>query len=232
MCKGSLISTSITAFSDRRLKDIIGLTDSKKDLDIVNSIEVTKYKYIDSIGTGNKVHTKVIAQQVEEVYPEAVTYTTNFLPDVYCLSQSVAADNGQLTITINKAHNLHVADKVKMIDDKGAEIIADVIKVNDDNSFTVACSDAPGKVFVFGKQVNDMRAVDYEALSMLGISAMQELTQRIEALEQENAALKSGIKTPDDSRYNQLKTQVDELIKLMQQNGISTTTSTGMPGER
>lgn len=222
MSRGSVISTSVNAFSDKRIKDIIGLTDNKKDLDLVNRIQVTKYKYIDSIGTGNKVHTKVIAQQVEEVYPEAVIYTTNFLPNIYSLAQSIKAANGELTITVNKAHSLQVADKVKMIDDKGVELIADVLKVNNDNSFTIAGTDAPEKLFVFGKQVKDFRAVDYEALSMLGISAIQELTKKIEALEQENATLKSGTKAADDIRYNELKAQVDELKNLMQKNGIRT----------
>ena len=220
MSRGSVISTSVNAFSDRRIKDVIGLSDNKKDLDLVNRIQVTKYKYIDSIGVGNKVHTKVIAQQVEEVYPEAVTYTTNYIPNVYTLAQSLKAENGKITITLNKAHDLNVPDKVKMIDEKGVEIIANVLQVNSSNSFTVASTETPVKLFVYGKQVTDFRAVDYEALSMLGISAIQELTQRITALEKENAALKANSKTQNDAKYNELKAQVDELMNLMQKNGI------------
>jgi cell shape-determining protein MreC len=35
---------------------------------------------------------------------------------------------------------------------------------------------------VFGREVNDFRSVDYEALSMLGISAIQQLAKEVEEL--------------------------------------------------
>jgi len=47
-----------------------------------------------------------------------------------------------------------------------------------------------GKVFVYGREVDDFRTVDYQAISMLNVSATQELLKRIKALENENKKLK------------------------------------------
>lgn len=46
-------------------------------------------------------------------------------------------------------------------------------------------------MFVFGLEHADVRAVDYEALSMLNVSATQELARKVAALEKQNEALRS-----------------------------------------
>lgn len=46
-----------------------------------------------------------------------------------------------------------------------------------------------GPVFAYGLEQADVRAVDYEALSMLHVSATQELARQVAALTQQNAAL-------------------------------------------
>jgi hypothetical protein len=43
---------------------------------------------------------------------------------------------------------------------------------------------------VYGTEVPDFHVVDYDAISMLNVSATQELLRRIEALEKELEALK------------------------------------------
>jgi hypothetical protein len=45
-------------------------------------------------------------------------------------------------------------------------------------------------LFVFGKRVDDFLAVDYDAISMLNVSATQELARRVETLEAENTKLR------------------------------------------
>jgi hypothetical protein len=52
---------------------------------------------------------------------------------------------------------------------------------------------AEGKVFVYGREVDDFRAVDYEALTTLNISATQELVKMINALQAENAEVKTKL---------------------------------------
>jgi hypothetical protein len=60
------------AFSDSRIKSIIGLSDTKNDLSLLMKIRVTDYKFVDKVSKGNETQKKVIAQELEKVYPEAV----------------------------------------------------------------------------------------------------------------------------------------------------------------
>jgi prefoldin subunit 5 len=62
-----------------------------------------------------------------------------------------------------------------------------------DGAFRTAFVPTGEKVFVYGREVKDFRSVDYEAISMLNVSATQELAHRVETLTAENAALKNRV---------------------------------------
>jgi septal ring factor EnvC (AmiA/AmiB activator) len=70
-----------------------------------------------------------------------------------------------------------------------------VAHVVNEKAFTVETKEPLGdKVFVYGKQCLDLKAVDYDAISMLNVSATQELAKKVEALEQENSELQAESK--------------------------------------
>jgi hypothetical protein len=176
---GSLVSTSgaFTA-SDARLKNIIGRSDSAKDLEILEKIEVTDYAMKDVVKFGNKPFKKVIAQQVEKVYPAAVTSGGvkgfTFTPDIYAVPESVKIEKpGVYNISLAEAHHLKDGDTVRLITYKNPELNV-VVHIVNDKTFTAETKEPVGeKVFVYGKQCTDLKAVDYDAISMLNVSATQ-----------------------------------------------------------
>ena len=170
-----IAAAEFNAYSDARIKNIKGISNSKTDLTTLMNIEITDYKLKDTVAKGNRDYKKVIAQQVEKVYPQAVTQMTDVVPDIY---KKASISNG----VINLATSLKAGDKVKLIFESGEEVVE--VKSATANSLTVD-SKKSGDVFVFGKQVSDFRTVDYEALCTLNISATQELLKRIEQLEKE-----------------------------------------------
>lgn len=181
-----IAATEFNAFSDQRIKNIIGVSNKENDLKILSKIEVTDYKMIDTIAKGNQLYKKVIAQQVEKVYPAAVNkHLTDVIPNIYQLS---SINNGWIAIATN---DLVAGDKVKLVFSK-EQIIVDVLETGK-GKIRVDC-EKKGDVFVYGKQVNDFRTVDYEAISMLNVSATQALLKRIEVLEAKDAASVSTIK--------------------------------------
>jgi hypothetical protein len=169
------------AHSDARIKSVQGLSDSRKDLQTLLDIDITNYTMIDSVAHGNQTHKKVIAQQVKDVYPQAVSTATDVVPDIY---KPAEISDGWIALSTDIAPG----DRVKLITEKKAGIY-EVLEIND-SGFRV---DLPedGRVFVYGREVEDFHNVDYEAISMLNVSATQELekrnaelTERVQHLEQ------------------------------------------------
>jgi len=196
-----IAASEFNAFSDARIKNIKGISNSKQDLETLSKIEITNYTLKDTIAKGVKNYKKVIAQQIEKVYPQAVSQLTDVVPDIY---KQAEIKNGFIALE----NNLKVGEKVKIISQKGEEIVE--VKETNSKGFKTSIT-SNGLVFVYGRQVSDFRSVDYEALSTLNISATQELLKRIEQLEQENKTLKVQV-----SAIDQLKAEMQEIKNSIQ----------------
>ena len=75
------------------------------------------------------------------------------------------------------------------------------------------------RIFVYGTEIHDLLSVDYEAVSMLNVSATQALATHVKALEQENAALKAKNEKLQ-SQNNSIQSDVDKLkasVETLQQ---------------
>lgn len=173
-----IAATEFNAFSDARIKDIVGISNNEKDLETLSKIEITDYQFKDKIGKGNGQYKKVIAQQVETVYPQAVSKITDCIPDIYRLAK---IENSFIELP---NHTLKIGEKVKLIfDDK-----QDIFEVKEANEHGFQIINPKSKivnqqVFVYGREVSDFRSVDYEALSMLNVSATQALLKRLNEVE-------------------------------------------------
>lgn len=192
-------SGSLTA-SDARLKNIIGRSDSAKDLETLKKIEVTDYTMKDTVAFGSKPFKKVIAQQVEQVYPTAVKTAglkaVTFTPDIYAVSTSVKPEKpGVYAISLDKAHDLKDGEIVRLITEDNEHDLQLTTHVVNDKTFIVETPHTlRNKVFVYGKNCMDLKSVDYAAISMLNVSATQELAKEVEALRQQNSDLRDQAK--------------------------------------
>ncbi len=182
-----IAAAEFNAYSDARIKNIKGVSNGQQDLQTLMGIEITDYSLKDFVAKGNKAYKKVIAQQVEKIYPQAVSKMTDVVPDIY---QPAAMHNGK----INLPNTLKAGDKVKLIFDSGEEMAT--VTVATATSFTVN-KNKTGNVFVYGREVNDFRSVDYEAISMLNVSATQQLVKELQQQKE---------------RISQQQLQIDQLI--------------------
>lgn len=174
------------AHSDLRIKLTEGRSDAAADLATLKSLEVTDYKLKDLSKDGGRPHKKLIAQQVEKVYPQAVSRSTGTVPDIYRLA---TAKDGLVTFNEAGTVDLRVGESVRLVQDAN-DVISEVLTVNE-RGFTVKDALRDGEIFVYGRQVADFRLVDYEAISMLNVSATQELARQIKAQAGELAAVKA-----------------------------------------
>ena len=213
---GKIAGTNFHAHSDKRIKQIQGVSNAKEDLKTLMNIEITNYRLIDKIAHGDVPVKKVIAQQVKEVYPQAVTSNTiEIVPDIY---QTASIDeNGWIKFSNSEFQlsntKLKVGEKVQILVKNKKEVVEVVeIKANtfrvQIRNFNVPINE-DRTVFVYGRQVDDFHTVDYEAISMLNVSATQQLVKEIEQLTIKNKEQQKEIK--------QLEAQVSKIQQLEQQ---------------
>ncbi len=212
---GQIFTQAVNQASDRRIKNIIGISNGQQDLQTLKAIEITDYTLKDA-RKDDSSHKMVIAQQLEEVYPQAVSQRSGTVPDIFAPSEHVAFNGSLVTITLNAAHGVQVGDQIsaEIPARDNNNLLLTVTEVIDSHTFVAEGwqGEEVGSIFVYGHIVDDFRAVDYTVVSMLHVSATQELArkvERLESMEQELAQLRA--------ENERLREQFSELSELRQE---------------
>lgn len=221
--EGVFVAATVN-WSDKRIKNIEGVSDAKQDLATVDSIEITDYRRID----GGKREKKVIAQQLRKVFPQAVSLREGVIPSIYEHIQKFEFDetNQMLTIETPEPHHLVVDDQIDYYTETGKISKQPVIAVLSENTFHVKADAKPQELFVFGKWVSDVHVVDYDAVSMLNVSATQELHRIIKAQEKRIADLEAQNEKLV-SQNNAFEKRVAQIEMALQKMSEVELTSTG-----
>ncbi len=176
------------AVSDQRIKTNCRVSNGVDDLDLINKIEVTEYTHIDTLSKGSAYKKGFIAQQVESIYPEAVSQSKAFVPDIYKFSTNVTQDRNanSMIVTVDGEHKLEAGDKLKFYSEE-KEHQQEVLEIISPTQFRIAAiKEHYIQLFIFGKEVNDFRSVDYDQVFTIGISAIQELSRQQKELIKSN----------------------------------------------
>ena len=198
LIKHKLVVAQQTVYlSDRRAKNIIGQSDSKSDLSIIDKIKITDYTKKDIKASGGRVEKKVIAQELKEVYPNAVSMERQgfFIPDVYDFAEVSNFEGSIYDFKFEK--DVKVEEEVKKIQlylKSGEEKNAFFVSQPNKKTLRLKVEDyQPNneKVFLYGSEVYDLLMVDYDALTTLNISATQALHKKIIAQKIELEELKA-----------------------------------------
>jgi hypothetical protein len=191
---GSIFAFQFDVTSDRRIKTAFHPSDPAQDLKSLMKLQVTDYRFKDAATYGSGPQKKVIAQEVKEVFPQAVTSRAGVVPDIY---QNAEAKDGWLML----ATDLKVGERVRLVAEH-ATTIEQVAEVRGD-AFRTVTAPADGRVFVYGREVPDFHSVDYDAIAMLNVSATQQIKREkdaeILALREENSELRAKLAAQQDS---------------------------------
>ncbi len=185
----AVFAAEFDAFSDARIKDVTGISDAANDLQTINAIKIADYMMKDKIKYGNRQFKKVIAQEVEKVYPQVVSKHSDFIPNVYQAASKIEKIKEGYRLSFTGNHNISKgAKKLRVLLSESVGMQAyDIIALPSGKQVII---NAPAvkteKAFVYGEEVADFRTVDYEGLTTLNISATQELSKLIK---QQQAAI-------------------------------------------
>ena len=170
---GKIGCTEVDVFSDRRIKSDIRDSDSSKDLDTILALRVREFRYKDPIEHGSATYTGLVAQEVKEVFPAAVSTHEGVIPDIF---QVPTAFSGRVCQFTNKIEGLQVGARVKVLDES-VEKILKIVRVSDFEIEFDSEINGP-KVFVYGQAVKDLHTVSYDRLVPVLISAVQALAAK------------------------------------------------------
>lgn len=183
---GDVRSTLFVAASDERIKDIVSVSDNNSDLEKIKNIKVTDYRYKDFVKNGNSIHKKLIAQNIKEVLPSAVTESIDFIPNIYSLTKSLKINDGFVRIELLDVSDLSNGDLLKISDEKENICISEIFDIDyKNNTLSLKIDDSlivKDKLFVYGKRINDFLLVDYESVFSLNLSATQKLIKLVDEL--------------------------------------------------
>ena len=172
---GKIGCTEVDVFSDRRIKTDIQDSDSSRDLDTILALRVRDFRYRDPVEHGGRTYTGLVAQEVKEVFPPAVSTHDGVIPDVFQVPTSFS---GRVCRFRDKIEGLVPGARVKVLDES-VEKFLEVTRVSDFEIEFDSEIDGP-KVFVYGQTVKDLHTVSYDRLVPVLISAVQELAKKLE----------------------------------------------------
>jgi hypothetical protein len=201
---GPLWTTDYLAVSsDIRIKEDIQDINDDSALQSILSIQPKTYKYIDKVSKGDIKVYGFIAQQIRDVFPNAVSIQGDFIPNIY-----LVADYNSNVITLPSQPTkviVKVDDKIKCYDKDNKELLVEVIEVIDDLTFRIKDIEySDTKIFIYGTFVDDFHTLDKTYIFTLNVCATQELHRRIEA---QSLLIKS-----QDDRIKDLETKMERLL--------------------
>lgn len=178
----SIFCTATAQSSDVRIKKDITLLSAEKTWEIVDNIRPRTYKFIDQVTNTANLQYGLIAQEVEEIIPDAVTYSENYLPNIFRPCDVI---DGMLII--DAGVDLKTGIKTKLMGNSQDSYIVVTGKDETDGQWNFECSDKieDGNYFCYGTEVNDFRSIDYNSILCVTVNAVKDLHEQVNHLQEQ-----------------------------------------------
>jgi phage shock protein A len=183
-CSGSIRGVIIDT-SDERIKENIVLSDLDEDMNLVKQINVYEYNYIDKKKYGNITIDGFIAQEINEIYPQAVHKTSDPIPNI--MSEGFIKNH---YLIFNQGNvSLEIGDALKINNEK-----VEISNINEIGNVLIdSNSKLEGNVFVYGSYVNDFLSIKKDKLFTMLFGAVKKLIHRVDELETEINLIKNNL---------------------------------------
>ena len=157
--------------SDKRIKEnIVDISDGYA-LDTLRLLKPKQYTYIDTVKRGFEPVWGFIAQEVEEIMPEAVNTKDHFIPNIY----KIAKYNDKI-ITLNETteYTPVQGDIIMIYDENDVLTETTILEVYSDVSFKIEDEILTENVFIYGSKVDDFKTLIKEMFHPICVSSIQE----------------------------------------------------------
>ena len=211
----NITAPSIKFFSDSRIKNDITIVDDTKAIDLVNKLESKEYGYIDPYNKKTQKTIGFIAQEVNDVLPNAVSIQKGFIPDeIREITNPVwnASTDGSWTLTISDI--LFQSNHTGKCRFYFGETKKDIQVETDRVSFKF--NRKWDNVYLWGKEINDFHMIDKNQIFALHHSAIQELSRRNDEKSAKILVLEES-NEEKDQKLLALEERISAVEKLLQE---------------
>ena len=194
--------------SDSRIKTNINDVTDASALEKIRLLEPKTYNYIDTNAQGDTTVYGFIAQEVSNVFPEAVGINSKAIPNIYELSN--VSDSNVITFTNFNTSDLLTSNvtskiEVKSVYDKIETLTLDTvidsksIRVKEDLTDIIGSIDDTGnvvsgnQVFVMGQEVDNFNVLKKEYIFTIATAALQEVDRQLQAEKTKVATLETQV---------------------------------------
>ena len=214
-------NSGFSVASDYRIKKDIQPAEHGA-LQVIDKIPIKSYDLIDNYRDGLKTSFNIIAQEVLQVYPEAVSKGVSFIPNIYTTCKWITVSPTEIEIHIDKPHELITGDEIEIILEDNSIKECDVTAITDTNTFRVTKWDdfkleITDECFIYGKKVKDFLRIDKTKVAMLGLAGTKELHQIVKQQQTQIQAQQAKIEEQSqaiNTLTESMKTLTDHLAKL------------------
>jgi predicted acyltransferase (DUF342 family) len=200
---GNLMANNLYLSSDKRIKYNIHDLADIPFLEILRYLKPRIFNYIDEMKNGCEPVLGFIAQEVAEIIPSSITYTLNYIPNIYELAEIIGKEiklGSKTTTELLKDETGYYP--LKLMNTKDEEIIVKITEIIDEKTFKIdqEIETEYNKVFVYGQEIPDFHGLDKDQIFTITTAAVQEIDKelqetknRVKLLEEENQQLKQQI---------------------------------------
>lgn len=187
---GTVTARNYLVVSDQQFKTGIEVTSAHADLDIIDQLNVVTFNYKDMLSVNRK---GVIANDVEMVIPDAVSYHTGFIPNIMSYGM---ISNGKIMLEINQANNIKINSILRVqfhdtnasLSPEWVDVVVLDLSVSHELASITVNKPLPTKysqVFIYGI-MDTYKVVDHDYLYMTCINAVKALKSKVDTLEKLN----------------------------------------------
>lgn len=201
-CNGQSRASEFHATSDRRIKKNLEESNYQEDLNMLDSLKTYNYDYIDQKFTKKNTRKGVIAQELEEQYPSAVTKCSDFVPNIYKVG-SISEDGKVISVEFEEHEDIKVGTTVKLMIYKVSDDEGEVVEIELENIGTnqltlknpIDLEKYYDELFVTGTRVEDFRNISNDDMLYISVGAIKQLKTENDQLKSQMADILARLNT-------------------------------------
>jgi len=187
------VSGTVSASDERIKKDIVDVEDDKA-LNIIRLLKPKKYRYKDEINRGVEPVWGFIAQEVNDILPEAIKIGEECIPNIYELA-NVSTSNVITFTNFDTSILESNASVLKVFDEDDNEHLLTIDQVIDEHSIRVKEDRTESQLFIYGQRINDFHHIRKETVWTVATAALQEVDRQLQTTKEELQSEKDKVAT-------------------------------------